>query len=187
MPRWKVPPENIVYADTEGNIGEHSMGLTPLRKNWSGQLPVPGDKGYEWSGWIPAAELPHQFNPDAGFVATANHKMIPENFPYQVGNEWAPPYRFPRIHEVLTDAATRGQKLDIEDLARLHSDVVSLPARQIQPLLAHAAGNAPDASARLLLNWNCSLDRDSAAAALFEVWLQEVQRAVYQLLAPPSA
>ena len=50
MPRWKVPPENIVYADSEGNIGEHSMGLTPLRKNWSGQLPVPGDQGYEWSG-----------------------------------------------------------------------------------------------------------------------------------------
>ena len=45
MPRWKVPPENIVYADTAGNIGEHSMGLTPLRKNWSGQLPVPGRPG----------------------------------------------------------------------------------------------------------------------------------------------
>jgi len=187
MPRWKVPPENIVYADAEGNIGEHSMGLTPLRKNWSGQLPVPGDQGYEWSGYIPAAELPHQFNPDAGFVATANHKMIPENYPYQVGNEWAPPYRFGRIHEVLSDAAARGQKLDIEDLARLQSDVVSLPARELQPLLAHAAGDSPDAPARLILTWNGSLDRDSAAAALFEIWLQELQRSVYQLLAPPSA
>jgi penicillin amidase len=187
MPRWKVPPENIVYADSEGNIGEHSMGLTPLRKNWSGQLPVPGDQGYEWSGYIPAAELPHQFNPAAGFVATANHRMIPENFPYQVGNEWAPPYRIGRIKEVLSDAAARGQKLDIEDLARLHRDVVSLPARELQPLLAHAAGTSPDAAARLLLSWNCSLDRESAAAALFEVWLLEVQRSVYQLLAPPSA
>jgi len=33
MPRWKVPSENIVYADREGNIGEHSTGLAPLRKN----------------------------------------------------------------------------------------------------------------------------------------------------------
>jgi penicillin amidase len=187
MPRWKLPPENIVYADTAGNIGEHSMGLTPLRKNWSGQLPVPGDQGYEWSGWIPAAKLPHQFNPAAGFVGTANHRMIPEDYPFKVGNEWSPPYRFLRLHEVLNDAAKRGQKLSLEDLGHLQSDVVSLPARELQPLLAHAAGGSPDAPARLLLDWNCSVDRDSAAAALFEFWIQEVQRSVYQLLAPRSA
>jgi penicillin amidase len=187
MPRWKVPPHNIVYADTAGNIGEHSMGLTPLRRRWTGQLPVPGDQGFEWSGFIPAAMLPHQFNPAAGFVGTANHKMIPEDYPYKVGNEWSPPYRFLRLHEVLSDAATQGQKLSLEDLGNLQSDVVSMPARELQPLLAHAAGGSPDAPVRLLVNWNCSLDRDSAAAALFELWIPEVQRSVYQLLAPESA
>jgi len=187
MPRWKMPPENIVYADTAGNIGEHSMGLTPLRKNWTGQLPVPGDQGYEWSGWIPAAKLPHQFNPAEGFVGTANHRMIPEDYPYKVGNEWSAPYRFLRIHEVLNDAATHRQKLSLEDLGHLQSDVVSLPARELQPLLAHAVGGSPDPPAQLLLNWNCSVDRDSAAAALFEIWIQEVQRSVYRLLAPESA
>lgn len=187
MPRWKAPPENLIYADTAGNIGEHSMGLTPLRKNWTGQLPVPGDKGHEWSGWIPAEKLPHQFNPAAGFVATANHRMIPEDYPYKVGNEWSPPYRFLRIHEVLSDAVRHGQKLSLEELGHLHSDVLSLPARLLQPLLAHAAGGSPEAPARLLLDWNCSLDRDSAAAALFEFWIQEVQRSVYQLMAPQSA
>jgi len=187
MPRWKVPPENIVYADTAGNIGEHSMGLTPLRRNWSGQLPVPGDQGYEWSGWIPAAKLPHQFNPAEGFVGTANHRMIPEDYPYKVGNEWSAPYRFLRIHEVLSDAATHGQKLSLEDLGRLQSDVVSLPARELQPLLAHAAGGSPDAAAQLLLKWNCSVNRGSAAAALFEIWLQEIQHSVYHVLAPENA
>jgi len=187
MPRWKVPPENIVYADTEGNVGEHSMGLTPLRKNWTGQLPVPGDGGFEWSGWVPAEKLPHQFNPAAGFVGTANHRMIPEDYPFKVGNEWAPPYRFLRLHEVLNDAATQGHKLSLEEMGRLQSDVVSLPARELQPLLAHAAGSTADAPVRLLLDWNCSLDRNSAAAALFELWLQDLQKAVYQVLAPQNA
>ena len=41
MPRWKVPSENIVYADRDGNIGEHSTGLAPLRKNWTGLSPYP--------------------------------------------------------------------------------------------------------------------------------------------------
>jgi penicillin G amidase len=79
--RWKVPSENIVYADRKGNIGEHSVGLAPLRKEWTGLLPVPGAGRYEWSGFVATQELPHQFNPAAGFVATANHKMIPEGYP----------------------------------------------------------------------------------------------------------
>ena len=63
--RWKVPSENIVYADRAGNIGEHSTGLDPMRK-WTGLLPVPGNGNYEWSGFVPNAELPHHFNPRSG-------------------------------------------------------------------------------------------------------------------------
>ena len=104
MPRWKVPSENIVYADTEGNIGEHSTGLAPLRKNWTGLLPEPGNGRYEWSGFVPNDELPHQFNTKAGFVATANNKMIPAGYPYAldtsgrrvfVSNELARPWGRP--------------------------------------------------------------------------------------------
>ena len=134
MPRWRVPSENIVYADREGNIGEHSVGLAPLRKNWTGLLPVPGAGGYEWSGFVPTTELPHQFNPASGFVATANHKMIPDNYPYKVGYSWAPPYRFQRISQVLQQARS-GDKLDVEALGRLQSDVLSLPALQFVDLL----------------------------------------------------
>src|SRR5579863_3846388 len=116
MERWKVPSENIVYADRQGNIGEHSTGLAPFRKNWSGLLPVPGDGKYEWSGFIANGELPHSFNPPAGFIATANQKMIPENFAYAVGYEWASPVRYLRIKEVLEDAKTRGKKLGVNDM-----------------------------------------------------------------------
>ena len=70
MQRWKVPPENLVYADVDGNIGEQSAGLAPIR-NWSGLLPVPGAEGkYEWRGFVPLDQLPRQFNPKAGFYAT---------------------------------------------------------------------------------------------------------------------
>jgi penicillin G amidase len=58
VPRWKVPSENLVYADTAGNIGEHSAGLAPVRA-WTGLLPVPGTSSYEWSGFVPTKNLPH--------------------------------------------------------------------------------------------------------------------------------
>jgi penicillin G amidase len=187
MARWKVPSENIVYADRDGNIGEHSTGLAPLRKNWTGLLPVPEDGHYEWSGFVPNVELPHTYNPARGFVASANHKMIPENYPYAVGFQWASPERFLRITEVLSGAAESGHKLDVEDMENLQNDVISLPARELQSMLKTAAGTTPDASAKLLLDWDCGITLNSSAASLFEFWAAELRSAVTQQMVPPEA
>jgi penicillin G amidase len=190
MPRWKVPSENIVYADRDGNIGEHSTGLAPLRKNWTGLLPVPESGGYEWSGFVPNSELPHFYNPAAGFVATANHKMIPENYPYAVGFQWAPPDRFGRISQVISDAAKSQHKLSVADMENLQNDVVSLPARDLQSLLKRAASNAqaaPGASLKLLLDWDCAFPEDSLAGTLYEFWLPELTNAVAKLTVPTEA
>jgi penicillin G amidase len=177
MPRWKVPSENIVYADVEGNIGEHSTGLAPLRKSWTGLLPVPGAAEYEWSGYVPNSELPHSFNPSAEFIATANHKMIPENYPYRVGFEWAPPDRVHRIEEVISGIRGSGKKITLEDNRRLQTDVVSLPARQLVKLLKEASPN-PTAAPQMLLGWDATMSRESAAAALYEIWLRQLEKLI---------
>ncbi|HXW56916.1 MAG TPA: penicillin acylase family protein [Candidatus Cybelea sp.] len=184
MARWKVPSENIVYADVEGNIGEHSVGLAPLRKNWTGLLPVPGAGGYEWAGFVPTDELPHSFNPASGFIATANHKMIPENYPYKVGFEWAPPTRFHRISEVIDADRSSGHKITLEDMENLQSDVLSLPAEALIPLLRQAAPPPDDPAAKLLLGWNDVVTQDSAPAALYELWLGELTAAVSHRAVP---
>jgi len=177
MKRWKVPSENIVYADVEGNIGEHSTGLAPLRKTWTGLLPVPGAADYEWSGYVPNSELPHTFNPPDGFVATANHKMIPDNFPYKVGFEWAPPYRVHRIEEVLSGIRDSGRKITLSDMEKLQTDVVSLPARQLLHLLTEASPK-PTSATQMLLGWDAALNRESGPAALYEVWLKGLRKAI---------
>jgi len=187
MARWKVPSENIVYADTEGNIGEHSTGLAPLRKNWTGLLPVPENAGYEWSGFVPNSELPHSFNPERGFVATANHKMIPEHYKYAVGFQWGSPERFERISEVLAGAEKSGHKLTVADMEKLQNDVTSLPARELQALLRQAAGSTPSDVAKMILNWDCALKADSAAAALYEFWVLELEDAAKKLAVPAAA
>jgi penicillin amidase len=125
---------------------------------------------------VPAEELPRQFNPAAGFVVTANHKMIREGYPYKVGYSWADPYRFQRITQVLQKARS-GDKLDVEALEHLQSDVLSLPAMQlIERLRTEIASQKTTAGAELLLRWNGEVTRESAAAALYEVWLQIVIR-----------
>jgi penicillin G amidase len=184
--RWKVPSENLVYGDTAGNIGEHSVGLSPVRKNWTGLLPVPGNGKYEWTGFVPYSALPHSLNPKSGFIVTANHKMIPESYPYKVGYEWAPPYRFQRITDLLKAARPAGAKLTPHDMGTIQSDVYSLPAHELIELLRVAAGTQPDTMATLLLKWNGVLDRNSAAAALYEVWLKALTSAVVKKAAPDS-
>jgi penicillin amidase len=187
MPRWKVPSENIVYADRDGNIGEHSTGLAPLRKNWTGLLPVPESGGFEWSGFVPNSELPHTFNPASGFIATANHKMIPQNYSYAVGFQWASPERFLRISEVLSAAAKSQHKLSLGDMENLQNDVVSLPARDLQNLLKSAAGSAPSPAVKLLLDWDCALTADSTASTLYEFWVAELSAAVPKQAVPLEA
>ncbi len=183
--RWKVPSENIVYADKAGNIGEHSAGLAPIRQ-WTGLLPVPGQGGYEWTGFVPSAELPHSFNPTAGYVATANHKMIPEHYPYKVGFEWTPPYRITRIRSVIDDAKRDHHQLDVGDMKALQTDVVSLPAREFQKLV-RSTPLKDDPMLASFLRWDGRLNRDSADAALYEVWFRQTCDAIGKLFSKEHA
>lgn len=184
MKRWKVPSENIVYADVDGNIGEHSTGLAPLRKNWTGLLPEPGGGGFEWSGFVPTADLPHSFNPDRQYIATANHKMIPEGYAYKVGYEWASPERFLRISEVFDQARREHRALTVQDMEALQSDVVSIPARDLQTLLRSIPNDENDPYRKMLLGWDCRVTRESAAAALYEVWSDELRHALVEKSVP---
>ena len=174
--RWKVPSENLVYADTDGNIGEHSAGLAPIRK-WTGLLPVPGAGGFDWTGFVPVGELPHFFNPKEGFIATANHKMIPEHYPYNVGFEWASPYRINRIKWMFANAKEHNHKLTLPDMAFLQNDVTSLPAIEFQKLLQKTPLRN-DPSLHAFFAWDGELERKSAEAALYEVWLDQIHKAL---------
>lgn len=163
----KVPALNYVYADIEGNIGWVAAGLAPVRKNWSGLLPVPGHTGrYEWEGFLPVRDLPQLYNPATHHVATANHNILPKGYPHAVGFEFAAPFRFRRIEEVLG----RGKKFTVEDFQRLQHDETSLPARELVGML----GERDSPAVRLLKKWDYVLGKDSGAAALFEVWLRQL-------------
>jgi penicillin amidase len=164
---WKSPGENLIYADTGGNIGWQPAALAPVRPNWDGLLPVPGDGRYEWAGFVTAPDLPAEFNPPRGWIATANQRNVDAG---QVAFEWEPPFRFQRICEVLEQA----RAATVPDSEHLQNDYVSLPARPLCALLSELTCADPRAAqaVSLLASWDQVLDASSAAAALFEVWLR---------------
>jgi penicillin amidase len=175
---YKIPSENLVYADREGNIGWIAAGEAPIRKGWSGLFPVPGDSGaYEWSGVLPITENPSAYNPARHFIATANNNILPPGYPHALSYSWASPTRIDRILEMLT----AGQKFDVDDFAHMQQDTISLPAREFlsilkqwQPDAASEAGKVRSA----MLAWDCNVSMDSKPALIYEVWIDYIQGAL---------
>jgi penicillin amidase len=165
LERYRLPSENLVYADVDGNIGWQAAGLSPIRPNWSGLLPVPGDGDYEWSGFRKLADLPRLFNPPSHWIATANHNILPPGYKLPLGYEWAQPFRYDRIREVLQGA----RKLTVADCERLQQDVVSMPARRFQAVLKR--WNTREPLVREMLAWDARLSADSRPALVYQYWL----------------
>lgn len=175
MERFSTPSENQVYADTEGNIGWIVGAMTPLRDNWDGLLPVPGDGRYEW-GFLERDELPSAYNPEKGWFATANQMNLPDDYPHKdkVGFEWADPSRYQRISEVLSE----GDKMTLADSMALQNDDHSVMQRRVVALmqgqkLPETASSPEKEALSLIQNWDGVTAADSAAAAVAEVMLSK--------------
>jgi penicillin amidase len=182
-----IPGENMIWADRTGNIGWQAVGIAPIRSHWSGLVPVPGDGRYEWAGFLPIKEKPHALNPTEGFIVTANNDLIPPGYAHMnaVGFEWADTYRSQRITEVLST----GHKLTVQDLARLQTDYLSIPARQLVPLLSgvRSSNAATESARRMLLSWNYVLDTASVAGGIYEAWLRQLRASMRRLAVPTVA
>ncbi|MFS2203701.1 penicillin acylase family protein [Variovorax sp. Varisp36] len=182
MNRWGAPGENQVYADTSGNVGWIPGGLTPIRPNWDGLMPVPGDGRYEWAGFRNGDELPSEFNPARGYVVTANENNIPPDHPAAkkgVGYEWSDAARARRLEALFAARVAAGSRFTVEDSQRMQNDIVATPAQRLLKLLAGLRSDDPQTASalRMLQGWDGAMDRDSAAAALYEVWSSKPLRA----------
>ncbi|MFN3840816.1 MAG: penicillin acylase family protein [Cyclobacteriaceae bacterium] len=182
-----IPGENMIWADKAGNIGWQVVGIAPVRKNWDGLLPVPGDGRFEWEGFLPVKELPHIANPEKGYWATANENLVPTSYPhrYAVGWEWADSSRANRINSVLAE----NKKFSQADLEQLQFDYFSVPASRLVPYLKDLSfsDSKTDSLKHLLLNWNYVLDKNSVEAGVYMAWEKKLVEKAYPLFVPEKA
>lgn len=166
-----VPSQNFVYADVEGNIGYQAPGWIPIRAQGDGSVPVPGWTGeYEWTGYIPYEELPFVFNPNVGYVATANNQVVPDSYPYLITTDWAAPYRAQRIIELIESKP----QLSPEDFAAIQGDVHPIPTDIFVPLLGQinlaASPEAVQQALQAVLAWNRQMDAGAAEPLIYELY-----------------
>jgi penicillin G amidase len=181
-----IPGENMIWADKEGNIGWQAVGIAPIRNNFSGLVPVPGDGSYEWDGYLPIIEKPHAYNPEQGFLATANQNVTPEDYTHwnAVAYSWSDPYRGDRVNEVLSS----GKKMTMDDMKSLQVDYLSIPARTLVPYLKDLSfsGKAADAQQLLLTDWNYRLEPNSIEAAIYVSWENEIKNSASERFIPEA-
>lgn len=182
-----IPGENMIWADRAGNIGWQAVGIAPIRRNFSGMVPVPGDGRFEWDGYLPIMERPHIQNPREGYLATANENVTPLNYPYPeaLGFGWSDPYRGDRVSEFLAS----GRKHSLLDMVELQTDYLSIPARQLTLLLRNLHVNDPqtEQAITLLTNWDCRLDKNSVAAGIYNAWERQLRSNLSSRLIPKEA
>jgi penicillin amidase len=180
MRDFHSPQQNFVYADVSGAIGFLAPGRVPIRRGRvRGRVPGPGASGKtDWTGFIPFDELPRTLNPPSGRIVNANNRIVSDDYPHYITDDWAAPYRARRIIERLDE----GKRQTLESTARIQLDALSLMARDLLPrLLAIKApsGAAEQQALKKMRAWDGVMARERAEPLIFTAWLRELNRSVY--------
>ena len=185
--QWPLMPLNMVYADTSGAVGWQMVGEAPQRRKGWGTIPLPG-----WDpevGWmdapVPFDEMPHEFRPNTGFVATANNQPTQAGGGAFLGVDWLDGYRHARIVEALEGR----HDWSIAAVLALQMDQLSIPWRELRDSVLSAPAETDEArlGLTLLKDWDCVMATGSPGATVFEFFVAEMIRRVVEAKAPRSA
>ena len=157
------PSQNFIYADKAGNIGYYLSGKIPVRSGFSGALPVSSKQHLEWRGYIPFANMPHVFNPEKGYIVTANNQITPASYPYQLTSRCAvTPHRAERIDQLIREKSA----ITTADMASIQNDTTTLLWQDLRELLLQT--EVLDADSKLALEklktWDGNMNVESEAA-----------------------
>lgn len=167
---FDVPPQNLLYADVDGNIGYQMPGKIPIRAAGDGSFPVPGwSDEHEWLDYIPFEQLPYTFNPPEGYLVTANNAVTGVEYPYLLAVDWDYGFRARRIVEMIEAAPGL---MDVDYMQKIQGDNYNMNADALLPALMQLPLSEPhmEEARALLQSWDRQNHMDSAQAALFETF-----------------
>jgi penicillin amidase len=178
MRPWHVPTFSVVFADVDGHIGYQAAGRVPIRELWERGYRPGWEAAHQWQGLVPFEGMPRLADPERGWVATANNRPAPEDFPYPLSGTWSHGLRAERIHEML-----RARKdFSHDDFGAMQRDALSPRARRCLPGLLASLATCESPRAREavahLQAWDCRMEPDRVGATLFDVFFAHWVRAV---------
>ncbi len=180
---FRVPGQNYVYADVNGNIGYCAASAIPVRRAGRGEFPYPSwDGGYDWIGYVPFDRTPRSFNPSQHYLITANNKVTSDYDSYFISNYWEPPYRAKR----LSDLMMQKDKFSIEDFKKIQFDRYSKQAEHMMPFLLPCVPRMTADSlyqkfiTDVLSQWNFEMQPDEIAPSMFSIFYNHLLENIFR-------
>jgi penicillin amidase len=179
-----APMQNVVMADTSGNIAFQVSGVAPkrtLHQGLYGIAPAPGwDKQYDWQGYIPFDQLPALDNPEQAWIATANQQILATNNPNPLTGDWELPFRYERITALLQAKPQH----DFASMRTMQGDTLSLAATPLLPLFKSTQSTHSSAAAAkaIIASFDGDMRIDSSGALLFNAWVDQLTRHLFSRL-----
>lgn len=179
-----APMQNVVMADTDGNIAFQVAGVAPKRSlhhGLYGVAPALGwEKQYDWTGYVPFDQLPQSHNPDSNWIATANQKVMASNDPNPLTGDWDLPTRYDRIVDLIQGRSSH----DLAYMKTMQADTLSLGATPLLDLFksAQPKHSLSQQAVELSRNFDGNMKVDSAGALIFNAWADQLTRQLFSRL-----
>lgn len=176
----KTPGQNCAFACKNGDIAIRTQGAWPAKWKGQGDFVMPGtDSSFMWQGMIPMDETPFQYNPERGFISSANQKPADTTYPYYLGRNY-PVYRGLIINKKLAAM----ENITPENMMELQTNNYNVFAEEARPIfLKNINVDALSASEKkyfeLLRGWNLSNDVKSKGTTIFIVLWKNFTAAVF--------
>jgi penicillin amidase len=180
MSRLVSPALNVLYADEEGNIAYQLAGSIPLREKTEAAngdyTPISASPEGKPVQYIPFLQLPSIINPPNHILISANNKIVPDSYPWQLTRFWdVPPFRAERIRQLFQEKSAL-HALSPQDMATIQYDTRSLDWQLFKPLFKKAMQGVTQnrEALRILLDWDGNMQIDSTGSTIYSWWLREM-------------
>lgn len=176
-----TPGQNFAFAAKNGDIAMRTQGDWPAKWKGQGDFIMPGiDSSYMWQGMIPSNEIPFQFNPERGFVSSANQKPADSTYPYYLGRNY-PPYRGFIINKKLTAI----NAITPQNMMGMQTNNYDVFAEMAMPIfLKNIKDTNLDADEKkyldILKSWNFYNETDATGPTIFSILWNSFESVVFE-------
>ncbi len=168
---FKCPGQNFVFASKSNEIAIWQQAEFPAKWNRQGETVMPGwDSSFAWQGMIHIDDNPHQYNPERGFVSSANQLATDSTYGFYLTSE-ANIYRGLTINRLLT----RMYNVTADSMKQMQNNNFNSFAETALPfMIANIDSGTLNANTAKWLvelkNWNFNADPGSMAMTAFYKW-----------------
>ncbi len=178
---YAVPALNMLYADTEGNIGRLAATQVPHRTDKSPADVFTPLSSYEasWEKVVGHDGLPSEFIPRKGYLVSANNP--PPEGPIAVGYFYSPPDRTQRLADMIRYYG----KLDVQRLQQMQRDVFSSSSLIVRDALLKRMKEleVPESiTSQSMRAWDGHYHTTSRGALAYQAFVASFARTLYQSL-----